>query len=89
MKLQTIYSSHLSLSLTSPLSPLPLSPSPSLPSCCNSKVTDRTSSKMVPEQLKLLVRKLLVIIMRVARLLEIMVSAAFLYIRHFMTSSQY
>ena len=75
MKLQTIYSSHLSLS---PL-PSPLSPSPSLPSCCNSKVTDRTSSKMVPEQLKLLVRKLLVIIMRVARLLEIMVSAAFLY----------
>ncbi|CAI7999164.1 Microtubule-associated serine/threonine-protein kinase 1 [Geodia barretti] len=36
------------------------------------EVTDRTSSKMVPEQLKLLVRKLLVIIMRVARLLEIM-----------------
>ena len=37
------------------------------------QVTDRTSSKMVPEQLKFLVRKLLVIISRVARLLEIMV----------------
>jgi microtubule-associated serine/threonine kinase len=36
------------------------------------EVTDRTSLKMVPEQLKLLVRKLLVIISRVARLLEIM-----------------
>lgn len=36
------------------------------------EVTDRTSLKMVPEQLKLLVRKLLVIISRVARLLEIL-----------------
>ena len=39
-------------------------------------MTDRTSSKMVPEQLKFLVRKLLVIISRVARLLEIMVGVA-------------
>lgn len=41
------------------------------------QVTDRTSLKMVPEQLKLLVRKLLVIISRVARLLEILVGVAF------------
>lgn len=50
---------------------------PLLPCPAPLQVTDRTSLKMVPEQLKLLVRKLLVIISRVARLLEILVGVAF------------